>query len=82
MSSSTPIASARDRLSALNSRLAGFVRAGAFWTGVTLPLLYVPPLVLGFGPFGEVEVVLTFLVVNLLACVVGHEHEPTTGRRR
>lgn len=57
------------------------VRAAAFWTAIALPLLYVP--MLATGAIWEHPVaLLALLTLNLVAFVVGHEHNQPDGAPR
>lgn len=54
------------------------VRVFAFWTAILLPLVYLPALFGGgsdtLGLVGQPLVVLGLLALNLLAFLVGHDH--------
>lgn len=67
-----------NRLSRATLRARTTVQAAAFWIGVLLPLTHVPLLVLvDLGRFGSVGLVVQLLVANVVACVLGHGHDPT-----
>lgn len=54
------------------------VQAVAFWIGVLLPLAHVPLLLLvDHGRIVEVDVVARLVVINAVACLVGHGHDPS-----
>jgi hypothetical protein len=64
----------------VRSALVEPVRAAAFWTAITLPLVYVP--MLATGAIGEHPVALLALIaLNAVAFVVGHEHNQPDASR-
>ncbi|WP_181690856.1 hypothetical protein [Natronomonas sp. LN261] len=61
---------------AWTDRLAGGVRAAAFWTSTVLPVLVVAALVIGTA--GQYPVALAgVLVLNVVCALVGHGHSPS-----
>lgn len=55
------------------------VRATGFWLAVALPLAYLPALLLATPVFADPAVLVSAVVGNVLALVVGHGHEPNLG---
>ncbi|MEF8800775.1 MAG: hypothetical protein V5A38_02605 [Halolamina sp.] len=67
-------------IESLRSALLEPVQAIAFWTAIGLPLVYVPMLATG-AVWQNPVAVLAILVLNIVAFVVGHEHNlPESGR--
>jgi len=57
-------------------RLAGGVRAAAFWASTVLPVLVVAALVVGTA--GQYPMALAgALVLNVVCALVGHGHSPS-----
>lgn len=50
------------------------VRAVAFWTAVSLPVVHLLNVVTGLHSSGDVALFTSLLALNLLALAVGHEH--------
>lgn len=67
-----------DRLPSALRRFFVVVRGLAFWTAILLPMLYLPPLLLGHPTIVDPPVLGTLLGVNVGAIVVGHGHGRTT----
>lgn len=63
-----------DTLPSILQRLLAVVRGLAFWTAIVLPMLYLPPLLLGHPTVLDPPVLGTLLGVNVSAIVVGHSH--------
>lgn len=53
------------------------LRAVAFWTAILLPVLYLPPLLVGHPLVVDPPMLGTLLGVNVGAIVVGHGHGRT-----
>lgn len=52
-----------------------------FWLAVTLPIVYLPLVVLGPGVLVDSTILGVIVVANLLALAIGHGHEPDRLRR-
>ncbi|WP_255148765.1 hypothetical protein [Halorarius halobius] len=88
MSTSSPSTQVRETLRdarglQLTQVLRRPVEALAFWAAVLLPFAYVPLLVGGFGfdPSSSVALFGALLVANVVALLVGHDHNRTPGDR-
>jgi hypothetical protein len=57
------------------------VRAAAFWTAIALPVVYIPMLATGVV-WEHPLALLTLFVLNMVAFVVGHDHNRPDGSER
>lgn len=70
----TVITACVDKFPSALRRLLAVVRGIAFWTAILLPMLYLPPLLLGHPTVVDPPVLGTLLAVNVGAIVVGRDH--------
>lgn len=68
-------------VASLRSAVAEPVQAAAFWSAIALPLVYVPMLATGVV-WEHPVALLALFVLNIVAFVVGHEHNQPDGATR
>lgn len=62
------------RAAQVSRRLRRPVEATAFWTAIVLPFVYLPLMLDGFATFADVLLFGGLMVLNVVALLVGHDH--------
>lgn len=61
-------------------RLGSSITAIGFWSGILLPVVYVPVFLTGIDSIDGLSLVGALLTINVLALVVGHDYPGARSR--